>query len=473
VTRSDPTERHHTAEQDRVPFWQKVAIGTGEVPTLGRHSIEQLALPIYNITLGVSPLLVTTALSLSRLLDAFTDPLAGSLSDNTRSRWGRRKPFLFASALVCGVTLPLVWLVPGGWSETGYFAYLVAALLVFYVAYSFYNVPLFALALEATPDYHERTRVAAVKSFFTYSMGMLSTWLFAITQLKAFEGTMQGARIIGFSTGVIVAAAGLVPVLFVREGYRKLAVAKKGLPFVRSVRETFLNRSFLLLGLMATGNKMTGSFFNALGIYLFIYYVYAGNTKDGAFLAALWGTCYQATTILTIPAVTWLSTRLGKIRALRVCLGTLAVGAISSWFTYRPDRPYLVLLTAVLLGPGQTAFYAIVRSLIADICDDDELRTGLRREGMYASMAAWIDKAMASLALLLAGAILTLVGFNRGDAHQAASALFYMRVAYVAVPLTGVTLALIALRYFPLTQARCLEIRRLLEQRRGASYVQR
>jgi GPH family glycoside/pentoside/hexuronide:cation symporter len=169
--------------------------------------------------------------------------------------------------------------------------------------------------------------------------------------------------------------------------------------------------------------------------------------------------------------VTRLATHWGKNHALRACLFALAVGAVSSWFFYRPDKPYLVLLTPVLLGPGQTAFYAILRSLIADICDDDELRTGLRREGMYASMAAWVDKAMASLSLLLAGTILTVVGFNRAETHQAVSTLLYMRVAYVVVPLVGVTLAMIALRYFPLTQTRCLEIRRLLELRRGASYV--
>ena len=476
-TETSPTDKpppapHRTAEQDRVPFWQKVAIGMGEISSIGRQSVEQLALPIYNITLGVSPVLVTTVLSLARFLDAFTDPLAGSISDNTHSRFGRRKPYLFLATLVCGVTLPLIWMAPAGWSEMGYFLYFLVTLLVYYVAYSFFNIPLIALALEATPDYHERTRVAAYKSFFVYSMGILSAWLFAITQLKSFDGTLHGARTVGISMGILVIVVGMVPVFLVREGYKKLAVARKGLPFFKGVRETFVNKAFLMLCVIATGNKLSGSLVQSLGLYILIYYVYQGDMKAAAILAGLWGTVYQATTIVTIPLVTWLATHLGKIRALQLCLWTLIVGSISKWFTYQLDTPYMIFATAVLLGPGQTGFYAIIRSIIADICDDDELRTGLRREGMYGSMHAWIEKAMGSLALILTGVVLVVVGFDQGaGGNQAPHAIFYMRLAYVMIPVIGVSVALVVLQYFPLTEARSIEIRRELEKRRGASYA--
>src|SRR5437762_7902636 len=93
--------------EGRVPFVQKLAIGMGEMASIGRQSIDQLALPVYNIMLGVNPLLVTMAVSLVRFLDALTDPLAGSLSDNSRTRWGRRKPFLVVASFACAITLPL------------------------------------------------------------------------------------------------------------------------------------------------------------------------------------------------------------------------------------------------------------------------------------------------------------------------------------------------------------------------------
>lgn len=456
---------------DRVPFLQKIAIGLGEVPTLGRQSIEQLALPIYHLTLGVSPVLVTAALALARFLDAFTDPLAGSISDNTRSRWGRRKPYLLVSSIVCGLTIPLVWLVPSGWGELACFWYFLTTLLVYYTAYSFFNVPLVALAIEATPDYHERTRVAAYKSFFTYAMGMASAWLFAFTQLKTFGGTMHGARVTGLAVGLLVLLVGLVPVLAVREGYRELALRNKRLPFLAGMRETFCNRSFLVLCLLATGNKMSASVIQTLGIYILIYHVYHGDVKAAAVLAGLWGTVYQATTIVTIPVVTWMATHWGKIPALRVCLWALGAGVASTWFTYRPGLPYLALVTAVIIGPGQTAFYAIMRSLMGDICDEDELRTGLRREGMYASMEAWVEKAMWSLALVLTGLVLTGVGFDRDRGPQAADTVLSMRLAFMVIPTLGVSLALAALRHFPLTEARCLATRRELERRRGTPHA--
>ncbi len=444
----------------------------GEVPTLGRRSIEQLALPIYHITLGVSPFLVTTALALARFLDAFTDPLAGSISDNTRGRWGRRKPYLVASSIACGIAVPLVWMVHPGWGEMASFWYLLAALFLYYVAYSFFNVPMAALAIEATPDYHERTRVAAFKSYFTYVMGMASAWLFALTQLKSFGGTLHGARVSGVVVGLVVIVAGMAPVLFVREGYRKLAVRNQRLPFFQGVRKTFFNKSFLVLSLIATGNKMSGAVIQTMGIYIIIYQVYRGDVKAGAVLAGIWGTVYQATTLLTIPVVTWMATHWGKIRALRVCLWVLLVGVVSTWFTYQPSLPYLVLLTAVILGPGQTAFYTIVRSLIGDICDEDELHTGRRREGMYASMEAWVEKAMWSLALILTGVVLESVGFNReSGGAQAANTLLDMRLAFLLIPTAGVGLALFALRHFPLTETRCLATRRELERRRGTPHA--
>jgi GPH family glycoside/pentoside/hexuronide:cation symporter len=453
-----------------VPFFQKLAIGTGEMASIGRQSIDHLALPVYNIMLGVSPLLVTMVVSLMRFIDALTDPLAGSLSDNSRSRFGRRKPFLVGAAIACAITLPLVWWVPLGFSENGYFVYFLVTLAAFYISYSFFDVPLIGLALEATPDYHERTRVAAYKAFFSHGTGVLTAWLFALTQAKVFHSSLHGVRVVGIGMGVLVLVIGLVPAIFVREGYRKLAVAKKRMPFFRGLRVTFGSRPFLLLCVIATGNKLSGQLVQSLGLYLMIYHVYHGDTKAAAVLAGIWGSVYQATTVASIPVVTWLSTRLGKLVALRICLWTLIIGSLSKWFTFQPGTPYLTLVTAVLLGPGQTAFSVLLRGMIGDVCDEDELRTGMRREGMYGSMHRWIEKAMGSLAIVITGAVLTLAHFQTDAPEQATSTVLTLRVAYIAVPVAAVIAALIAVRYFPLTPERAAAIRRELEARRGTPH---
>ena len=146
-SRDRGVEPSGTDPRDRVPVLQKLAIGAGEIPSIGRQGIEQLALPIYNMVLGVNPLLITFALSFVRFWDAIVNPIAGSLSDNTQSRFGRRKPFLFVAAIVCALTLPLVWMAPAGWSENGYFVYFFATLLIYFTANAFFDVPLMALAL--------------------------------------------------------------------------------------------------------------------------------------------------------------------------------------------------------------------------------------------------------------------------------------------------------------------------------------
>jgi GPH family glycoside/pentoside/hexuronide:cation symporter len=450
-----------------VPFVQKLAIGIGELAGAGRQSIDQLALPVYNIMLGVSPLLVTMVMSIVRLLDAITDPLAGSLSDNSRSRWGRRKPFIVVASVACALTLPLVWWVPTGLGENGYFFYFLITLFAFYTAYSFLDVPLIGLALEATPDYNERTRVAAFKAFFSSSSAILAGWLFAISQSSLFHSSLHGVRMVGLAIGVLMLIVGMIPVLLVREGYRKITVAKKRMPFLRGLKETFVNRSFVLLCVIATGNRLSGHLVQSLGLYLMIYYVYHGDTKSGALLAGIWGSFYQGATVAAIPLVTWLATRWNKLVALRVCLWSLVLGSLTKWFTFHPGAPYLTLITAVLLGPGQTAFTIVLRSIIADICDEDELRTGLRREGMYGSMHRWIEKAMGSLAIIVTGAVLFFAGFRNDAGVQSERTVLILRASYVFIPILAVALALVALRYFPLTPDRAARIRAELEARRG------
>ena len=455
-----------------MPLLQKVALGVGEIPSIGRQSIEQLALPIYNIVLGVNPLLITVALSVVRFLDAIVNPIAGSVSDNTRTRWGRRRPYLVAAAIVCGAILPLVWMIPPGWSEMGYFAYFFATLAIYFTAYAFFDVPLMAVALEATPDYHERTSVQAYKSFFVHAMGILSYWLFAITQLKSFDGTLDGARVVGLAMGAIILFSGLFPALVVREGYSVLAIRKRGLPFFQGVRATVTNRPFLLLCLVALGKSLPINMVQSLGVYVIVYHIYFGDTAAAAILTGLWGTVYQVTTIAALPVITAMARRIGKVGTMYVCLFTLLLGSASKWFTFDPRWPYLVLISAALLGPGQTAFYTLIRSMLADVCDYDELQTGLRREGMYGSMQAWIDKAVGSLATICSGAILVLIGFNQASGGaQAPDTVLWMRISFSAIPILGVFGSLIVLRAFPLTATRMMEIRRELELRRGVVHA--
>src|SRR5882724_9208899 len=128
------------------------AYGAGIIGYQYPHmGLAQLAMPLFNVGLGLAPTVVGGVLMIGRLWDAATNPLMGAISDNTRTRWGRRRPYLFVGAIACGLIYPLVWLAPRGWSDTALVAYLLASTLLLYTAFAVFSVPYMALGLELSP----------------------------------------------------------------------------------------------------------------------------------------------------------------------------------------------------------------------------------------------------------------------------------------------------------------------------------
>ena len=154
-----------TAPEDRIPFHLKLVYGLGAfVNNTLSYAINSMII-VLNLGLGLSPALVGLLSALPRVLDAVTDPLMGYISDNTRSRWGRRRPYIFVGAIAAGIVFALLWQLPFGKSHSYYFWYFLGGSLLFFVAYTIYATPWVALGYELTPDYHERTRLMGVQNF--------------------------------------------------------------------------------------------------------------------------------------------------------------------------------------------------------------------------------------------------------------------------------------------------------------------
>lgn len=153
-------------EKDRVPLKQKLAYGFGlSADHYAQFGISRLALPFFNILLGVSPAVVSTALAISRGWDAITDPLVGSISDNSKNPKGRRKPFLFWGSILTGLFFPIVWLAPKSMDESAIFVYLMIVFPLFYTFYSLMSVPYESLGMELTPNYKERTSIFTTRNY--------------------------------------------------------------------------------------------------------------------------------------------------------------------------------------------------------------------------------------------------------------------------------------------------------------------
>jgi GPH family glycoside/pentoside/hexuronide:cation symporter len=441
---------------------------------------------VLNLGLGMNPALVGLLGALPRLVDAFTDPLMGYISDNTRSRWGRRRPYIFLGAILVGISFALLWQLPEGKSESYYFWYFLVGSLIFYLFYTMFATPWVALGYELTPDYHERTRVMAVSNFMGQLAYLISPWFLWIMQNEAFfDDLASGAAGLSILVAIAVIALGILPAIFLRERYRELAaeelaeskpkrdgaltlVRNTAMDFFRGFAMTLKFRPFLKLCvatfLVFNGFMMISSF----QFYIIIYYVFGGDQALGAEYAGWAGTVSAIATFCVIFFISWLSTRIGKRGAFFVAVGVSMLGYGLKWFCYDPQNPLLLLLPAPLIAFGLGGLFTLMGSMIADVCDLDELQSNKRREGMYGSIYWWVVKLGMAAALAMGGLLLNWTGFDVAlEGNQSETTLLFMRLFDVLIPLISSGIAIWMIATYPITEEKAHEVREALERRRG------
>ena len=213
-------EIHKTAPGDKISFGQKFAYGLGSiVNNLLGGAIGYMSI-VLNVGLGINPALVGTLQAIPRLTDAMTDPIMGYISDNTRSKYGRRRPYIFIGAIFVGLTFALMWQLPAGYSEMFYFWFFLIGSIIFYLFYTIFATPWVALGYELTSDYHERTRLMGVMNFMGQFAWITLPWFYAFMENdRFFSDSVQGARTLAIIIGVFVAVVGIMPAIFCRERF--------------------------------------------------------------------------------------------------------------------------------------------------------------------------------------------------------------------------------------------------------------
>lgn len=469
----DKVQHHKTAAKDKVSLKHKLGFGLGGAnECLLANSIGAMSSYVFNITLGVSPVLIGIAGAAPRLWEAITDPAIGSMSDNYRSRFGRRKPFIAVGAILAAVIFAAIWFVPRGWSERAYFNYLLVGSILFFTAYALFNIPWNAMGYEMTPDYHERTKVMAYRSVFSALGGIGLPWLFALTKLSCFKDTLEGARYVGVGTAILMIILGLMPVILGKENYSVQVERQEKIPLMVALRASFNNVPFMAI--VGSVTLMIIGIFTvaALGPYLTIYYVLKGDQKAASIIIGWGGTSYALISIVATPVIAFASSKMGKRNALQAFLGLALVGCFSKWFCYNQSNPYLTIVPNLLIGPGFAAVWMLCHAMIADICDVDELKTGMRREGFYGAVYNWALKLGVTGASVLSGLVLVGTGFNQAlGSGQKPQTLLLMRIFFVAIPAVANIAAMILLRLYNITEDRAYQIRTELEERRGMNEV--
>ncbi|HPP55501.1 MAG TPA: MFS transporter [Anaerohalosphaeraceae bacterium] len=467
-----------TAPEDRIGLLQKSAYAVG----MFVNNLQAAALPamavILNLGLKVDPVLVGLLAAIPRAFDALTDPVMGYISDNTRSRWGRRRPYIFWGAIASGVIFALMWQLPAGHSQAFYFWVFLTASLAFFGAYTVYATPFVAFGYEMTPDYHERTRLHTFANTVGQAAWLIAPWFYALmADEKLFTDKVQGARVLAVFIGAAVAVLGVVPAIFCRERFAQMPTAaqtsggvwKNLLDFFKTFGQTFRCRPFVKLCaatfLVFNGYQLGVSF----SLYVMIYYVYRGSDQLGGHLQGLYGTLMSAVTlVIVIPLTGWVATRIGKRPTFFCTIGLSLVGYALKWVGYNPNHPNWLLYAAPLVAFGTGSLFTLMGSMISDVCDYDELQSGQRREGMFGAIYWWMVKVGMSAAGLLAGILLRLSGFDVNlGAAQPEAALFWLRVFDVGIPLATSALAMAVIYTYEIDETRANEIRQILEKRRG------
>lgn len=460
---------HKAVESEQLSVRTKLAFGIGGfLDNIGQHSINVLALPVFNVALGLNPALVGVAMMIFRLWDAFTDPTMGSVSDATRSRFGRRRPWMMLGAVLCGVLFPFLWRASPEWSPTLQAGYFVVIGIFYFTAFTIFSVPYHALAFEMTPDYHEKTSVMAYRTTINGIAAIAVGWLYAITQLPVFGGTISGVRITSIGIGIVLLICGVIPAWFTKERYFKKVCDEKPVPFLKSIRLTLSSRPFLILTAMGVAILGGEGATKSLGLYLNIYYVHGGATAPASVIQGFMGTVFAIVSVLSIPLLAVFSKRIGKHQTLCLCLGLGIASSIANWFCITPEHPWLQMVPVLFVAPGIMGFWLMFSSMTADICDYDELKNGARREGMFSAVYAWIAKVSVSMSLGLSGVVIALTGFDQEfGGEQPAGAMLRMRIIYTAVPVACYLLSFFAVRFYELNHTVMKEVRTALEERRG------
>ncbi len=469
-----------TSPRGKVPFSQKAAFGSG-------HLVLNLlpgALGVFMFFLltafGMDPFLAGLLGGLPRLFDAVSDPIMGFISDNTNSRWGRRRPYIFVGAILSGIFFILLWQLDETNSVTYNFWYFLIMSLVFLVGNTMFATPLIGLGYEMTEDYKERTKLMAFSQTIGQIAWMIVPWFWVlVANPNLFESQAVGVRQLSIIVGVICLLLGLLPAIFCKgidsskiENRKELSfgtifsnlksllegmvLIAKNKPFARLCGATFL---------VFNGFQMVASF----SYFIIVFYMFNGDYGLAGNWPAWFSTITAVTTaFLVIPIVSKIADVFGKKNAFIISTAISIVGYILKWWGFSPENPWLMFMPIPFMAFGLGGLFTLMLSMTADVCDLDELENGMpRKEGTFGAIYWWMVKVGQAIALVLGGAVLSLVGFDQNAATQSVSTLTNLRLADIVIPALTAGLAIWVMWGYDLTEEKAEEIQKELFKRRG------
>lgn len=513
-----------TPEEDKVPVGQKAAFGAGHFVLNLLPGVLSVYLQVFILTaFGMDPVWAGLLGGLPRIFDALSDPIMGFISDNTKSRYGRRRPYIFSGAIISGLLFILMWQLDENASMTYNFWYVMILQILFLVGNTMFATPLVGLGYEMSPDYNERTRLMSLANSMGQIAWIIVPWLYVIIpDPDTFDNPAEGVRTMAYIVGGICIVFGVLPALFckgidagemedrerislktlgsnMRELYKGIVQVSKNKPFMKLCGATFL---------VFNGFQLVAAF----SVFIIVFYMYQGSWE----VAGTWPAWFNSlnaviTALIVIPIVSKMATKIGKRNAFLIStflsiigyilkwwgfdvelneqfnqtllgesltggLGTVfnflnphlkSIGA--TWFTIDVSNgvPWLIFLPIPFFAFGMGGLFTLMMSMTADVCDLDELENGLpRKEGTFGAIYWWMVKVGQALAIILSGVILKIVGFDQNITDQTVETMTNLRIADIVVPAGTAAAAFLVMWGYNLDEKRVNKIGEELKRRR-------
>lgn len=431
---------------------EKVAYSLGSFASaVSYQSFTAFMLYFYVDVLKLPVLLASIGMGIYGLWNALNDPLAGHISDRTRTRWGRRIPYVALGSLPLAIAYAFVWTPPledGAANPLGLFIYFVLIINVFDTLYTFVILNWTALFPEMYPGLSERAEVSSYRQ----QLGVIGL-IAGVAAPPIIYGSL-GWGWLGLLIGAMTLATLYVSVLGSRE--RKEYSLEKPLPFKDSFKATFSNKSFLLYVIPYLFVQFTFVILTAVAPFYTKYVLGFDETQTALFLLTAFLAALPSVLLWRVVTV-----RKGTKRAFAYCMGAFSLTLIAPLVAF--DFPTGVI-AALLIGLGLGGPLVIPDILLAEVIDEDELDTGRRREGTYFGMNAFFIRLAIVLEALAVGTVLDYSGYVPGLIPQPETAILGMRLLMSIIPILALIIAFMAFSRYPLFGEKLARVRMKVEE---------
>lgn len=439
----------------KLPLKTKVGFGVCDVGGNLFFTTLSFQLTIFLTDIvGLSAVLMGIALMLGRIIDAFSDPVMGYLSDHTKSRWGRRRPYIFFGSIPLAIFFILMFTKPV-WIETqtGLFIWVTVIYFLMTTAYTVVNIPYGALTPDLTRDYNQQTILNGYRMSFAV-VGTLTAAGAAMPIIGMFNSKPAGYTAMGVIFGLIIMGTAWITFFTVKEPEveDKISSASVFKEYLTVLRDKTFLKILIPWGLYISGVTVVAS-----TLIYFFQYIYGNSGMTTLVMMAL-----LVTALAFIPVWVRISKKIGKKGSYITGMGIFSAAVLLVAFSADRVPVPILMVYMVIAGIGLSTHYVMPYSLIPDVVENNYAETGKRREGIYYGLWTFLSKLGQAVSALIIGIVLTIVHYTPG-ADQTSAAKAGIRLLTGPVPVIIIITGILVMARYPITSRRYNEILKKIE----------